>query len=85
MINAFTTGYKESSPQAMAIPRSKSSSNSVHCPFNLPQNSDNIFTMGASCPFGKPTSADKPPVILLDKYLKELAKGYVVTDASAGF
>ncbi|KAM7471857.1 hypothetical protein LguiA_010040 [Lonicera macranthoides] len=46
--------------------------------------SHSVFgTMVASHP-PTPTHTDKPLVILLDKFGKQLAKGYVVTDAIAG-
>ena len=87
---------KESFPPTLT-PQSELGSNSIHCP-NLAQNLDNIFaTLGKDKPTGtenarnivsqpqsKPTYNENVPVIICDKFGKDLAKGYIVTDATAG-
>ena len=74
-----------STPQLVSTPSSDFASNSVNCPTHLAQNLTNVFaTMGnPHSPHSLSTPNDKPLVILCDKFGKELAKGYVVTDATA--
>ncbi|KAM7469818.1 hypothetical protein LguiA_008001 [Lonicera macranthoides] len=73
--------FNRGSLHVMTTPRSEFASNSVHRSCNLVQNLDNVFTPS---PVERPNSSDKPSVILIDRENKELAKGYVVTDATAG-
>ena len=76
---------KESSPPIALTPRSELGSNSARCPSNLAQNLENIFTtVGASPSQSMPTRINNTPVILCNKFGKELAKGYLVMDATAG-
>ncbi|KAM7468868.1 hypothetical protein LguiA_007051 [Lonicera macranthoides] len=82
LLQSFMNSAKESSPPVVGTPRSDLGSNSVHHPPNIIQNLDNCFD-GASRPLSSPNPSNKPSVILLDKYYKELAVGHVVTDASA--
>ena len=77
----YNNGSRECSPRMVVTPRSEFASNSVYRPCNLSQNLDNVFSPS---PVDRTPSSDKPPVILLDREMRELAKGYVVTDASAG-
>ena len=74
-----------SSPPLVNTPLSDIGSYSVNRPTNLAQNLNNIFaTTGIPhSPHPMPTSNDKSQCILCDKFGKELANGYVVTDATA--
>lgn len=60
--------------------------NSDHLHLNLAQNIENIFAaVGASqLSYPRNTHVDKPQVIVCDKFGKHLAKGYLVTDETAG-
>ncbi|KAM7465367.1 hypothetical protein LguiB_012929 [Lonicera macranthoides] len=56
----------------------------MHRP-SISQHVDNLFSMvGMSHPSSSSTPTINPPVILCDKFGKELAKGSIVTDATAG-
>lgn len=95
LYNKLANG-KESSPPALT-PRSELGSNSIHSP-NLVQNLDNIFTsLGKDIPTdtenalnvasqsqSKSTYTKNVPVVICDKFGKDLANGYIVTDATAG-
>ena len=82
LFQSFMNGAKESSPPIMVTPISDLGSNSVDRPSNLAQNLENVFT-GPSRP-SPLNPSDKPPVILLNKYNKELEIGHVVTEEGLG-
>lgn len=75
------SNVKRIAPAVVTTPVRELGSTSSGGPSHL---SRSVFgTMVASHP-RTPTCTDKPLVILLDKFGKQLAKGYVVTDAIAG-
>ena len=95
LYNKLANG-KESSPPALT-PRSELGSNSIHSP-NLVQNLDKIFTsLGKDIPTNtenalnvasqfqsKSTYTKNVTVVICDKFGKDLANGYIVTDATVG-
>lgn len=84
MISFFSKGSNMNTPPLVSTPPSDLGSNSVNRPIHLSQNLNHVFTTMnvPNSPHSIPTTTDNPPVILLDKFRKELAKGYVVTDGA---
>ncbi|KAM7470229.1 hypothetical protein LguiA_008412 [Lonicera macranthoides] len=76
MFLKLSSGKENVPPVVNNTPLNEFSSNSTNHP--LSQNINNVFA-----PMGVSHYTDKP-VILLDKFGKELAKGYVVMDQTAG-
>ena len=80
MVDAFNAQNGKGPP---ITPISDHASNITLQHRNLCQNLDNVFAF-ASRPVcvTTPSLINNPKVILLDRYNEELAKGYVVTDAT---
>lgn len=82
MMSLFSKLSNVSTVPMVTTPSSDIGSYSVHRPTQLAQNLNDVFTtMGVlHSPHSMSTPNDKPPVVICDKFGKELAKGYVVTD-----
>ncbi|KAM7510077.1 hypothetical protein LguiB_008952 [Lonicera macranthoides] len=66
---------KHGAPPTMITPNIDLGSCSMHCP-SISQHVNNLFsTVGMSHPSSSFTSTNNPPVILCDKFSKELARG----------
>ncbi|KAM7516831.1 hypothetical protein LguiA_006414 [Lonicera macranthoides] len=75
---------KHDAPPTTITPNIDLGSCSMHC-LSISQHVDNLFsTVGMSHPSSSSTPTNNPPVILCDKFSKELANGSIVTDATAG-
>ena len=76
MISFFSKTSNVSIPPLVSTPPSDLGSNYVDRPIHLGQNLNHVFTTMnvPNSPHSIPTTTDNPPVILLDKFQKELAK-----------